>query len=335
VRELRGLAVKRTINAVAVIVALGLLVTGCTNAAATPSTTLSPVAAQSAKAVQPATAEVPLRFAVIGDYGMGNRNAARVARLVRSWKPSFIIATGDDYYAPAGGTGSTRYDRSTGAFYCAWLADVSTRGTHCRPGKATVNAFFPALGNHDYSDARPGPSTYLRYFRLPGRGIANSSGNERYYDFVQGPVHFFVLNSNSRERDGISRTSVQARWLKKQLAASRSPWNVVYDHHPPYSSDRTHGSTAIMRWPFAKWGADVVLSGHSHTYERIKRRGVVYFVNGLGGAARYRFGKPVAGSAVRYRANWGAQQVTATANKLSFAFYSIAGKRIDRYTLTR
>lgn len=317
----------------AAIMVIALALSGCTSTTATPTPAV-PGRPKAAAPVTPALVSQPaVRFAVIGDYGTGNSRAAKVARLVRGWKPSFIIATGDDYYAPAGGVGTARYDRSTGTYYCAWLADVTTTGRRCRTGRAQPNAFFPALGNHDYSDAKPGPSTYLRYFRLPGRSFSNSSGNERYYDFVEGPVHFFVLNSNRQEPDGISRTSVQARWLKARLAASTSPWNIVYDHHPPYSSDRTHGSTAALRWPFAAWGADAVISGHSHTYERIRRSGTVYFVNGLGGASRYQFGKPVKGSAVRYRKSWGAQQVTATASTLTFKFYNTAGKRIDRYVL--
>lgn len=317
------------------VAALGL--TACAPAVpvVTPTAPATPTATGKASADATGAVSQETTFAVIGDYGMKNSHEAAVARLVAKWKPAYIIATGDDYYRPAGGTGSKRYDRSTGAYYCKWLADVTTTGTKCPAGKAEVNAFFPALGNHDYSDAKPGPSTYLRYFRLPGAGLVNSSGNERYYDYVQGPVHFFVLNSNSQEPDGTSSTSRQAAWLKAQLAKSTSAWNVVYDHHPPYSSDRDHGSTKKMRWPFAKWGADVVLSGHSHTYERVLRGGVVYFVNGLGGAARYSFGKKLRGSAVRYAANWGAQKVTVTETKLRFDFYSVSGKRIDSYTLKR
>ncbi len=272
-------------------------------------------------------------FAVIGDYGRGDRNEAAVANLVASWEPAYVIAAGDDYYRPAGGTGTAKYDNSTGAYYCRWLADVTTSGSQCPSGRARTNAFFPALGNHDYSDATPAPATYLTYFRLPGAGFASTSGNERYYDFVQGDIHFFVLNSNSEEPDGISSGSAQAAWLKTQLAASTSAWNIVYDHHPPYSSDSTHGSNTALRWPFARWGADVVISGHSHTYERIMRDGIVYFVNGLGGAPRYSFNAELTGSASRYAADWGAQRVTVTAASLRFDFINVAGKLIDSYTL--
>ncbi len=311
--------------------------TGCSRAASQPI-----VRALRAPAPLEATVEetsaVPqgssvTTFAVIGDYGMDDSHERAVAAMVASWRPAFVIATGDDYYAHAGGKGSTRYDESTGAYYAAWLRDITTTGHRAPTGLAAVNAFFPALGNHDYSDATPSPRTYLRYFTLPGEGFHSTSGNERYYDFVEGPVHFFVLNSNRVEPSGTSATSVQARWLKAALAASTSPWNVVYDHHPPYSSDSKHGSSTYMRWPFAAWGADVVISGHAHVYERVVRGGIVYFVNGLGGAPRYAFTTPVRGSKVRYRANWGAQLATATSSTLDFEFRSVGGRNVDRYHL--
>ncbi len=327
---------RRTRSRPALLAALALcsaLLVGCAPRLVvppTPAPTTPPAAA--ATAAPPSVAST-LTFAVIGDYGWGSKNEAAVAKLVASWRPEFIITTGDDYYASAGGTGTGRYDRSTGAFYCAWLKGVSTTGSACRIGQASRNAFFPCLGNHDYSDARPSPKTYLTYFKLPGAGFHSTSGNERYYDFVEGPIHFFVLDSNPGEPSGTRSTSTQAKWLKRGLAASTSTWNVVYDHHPPYSSDRVHGSTTSMRWPFASWGADVVLSGHAHTYERVMRSGIPYFVNGLGGAPRYAFKAAIPGSVVRYRADWGAQKVTVGGTTMTFEFYNVHGALEDRYVL--
>jgi len=321
--------------ALALTLALGA---GCASRA---TVTAAPTVADTAPATTSAaistaqpTGEATMTFAVIGDYGWRGRNEAAVAALVTSWRPAFVITTGDDYYATAGGTGTARYDRSTGAYYHRWLKDITTTGRIRPSGEATVNAFFPALGNHDYSDATPAPETYLTYFKLPGTGFTNTSGNERYYDFVEGRVHFFVLNSNRQEPDGTSSSSVQAGWLKRQLAVSTSTWNIVCDHHPPYSSDRTHGSSAYMRWPFAAWGADVVISGHAHDYERLVRGGIPYVVNGLGGAPRYLFArKHLAGSVRRYQASWGAQRVTVTGSSLTFAFYNVAGALKDRFTV--
>lgn len=278
-----------------------------------------------ANAAQRATAQTnTVTFAVIGDYGVNTASAADVAALVASWDPDFVITTGDNYYNAAGGVGTAKYDLSTGAHYCAFLKDITTSGSLCPAGQASVNNFFLAMGNHDYSDATPGPDTYLEYFNLPGADFTNSSGNERYYDFVRGPVHFFVLNSNYQEPDGINSASVQAAWLQSQLALSMSSWNLIVFHHPPYSSS-SHGNSVVMQWPFAAWGADAVLSGHDHTYERITHDSIPYFVNGLGGAGRYAFGDPVEGSTVRYNANWGAMRITASETSVLYEFFSLDG----------
>ncbi len=276
------------------------------------------------------------RFAVIGDFGSGDQHALDVARLVASWNPEFILSVGDGYYSGAGGVGSERYDNSVGALYCAWLKDVKTTGTKCPKGKAARNAFFTVIGNHDITDAVPGPSTYLDYFNLPGQGFKSTSGNERYYDFVQGSLHVFVLNSNPDEPDGRSVDSVQAKWLRSQLSKSTSRWKIVIDHHPPYSSDSSHGSTPELQWPFARWGVDAVFSGHAHVYERINRDGIVYFVNGLGGQRLYTFAaEPVSGSQSRFAANWGAQLIEITDSTLTAVFFDVGGQKIDSYTIKK
>jgi tartrate-resistant acid phosphatase type 5 len=96
-----------------------------------------------------------------------------------------------------------------------------------------------------------------------------------------------------------------------------------------------HGSTTWMQWPFKAWGADAVLAGHEHTYERLLVDGLPYFVNGLGGGAIYNFGTALPESQFRYNADYGAMLVTATGTDLHFEFYSRTGKRIDQYELTK
>ena len=150
-------------------------------------------------------AAAPTVFAVVGDYGTDNSNEAAVTNLVGSWSPSLIATVGDNFYNDAIDAGDTgnKYHESVGKYFCSYLKDVAGTST-CPNGSASANRFFPAMGNHDYSDATPAPGTYTDYFTLPGAGITsnNTSGNERYYDFVEGPVHFFVLNSNTQEPDG-------------------------------------------------------------------------------------------------------------------------------------
>ena len=104
-------------------------------------------------------------------------------------------------------------------------------------------------------------------------------------------MEIFALSSDCNEADGTSSTSIQALWLQNMLTASTATWKVVMLHHAPFSSGGGHNSITRVQWPFKAWGADIVLSGHDHHYERIlKDGGFPYFVNGLGGKSLYGFG---------------------------------------------
>jgi len=253
-------------------------------------------------------------FAVIGDFGLDGTDEGRVAALVKSWNPDFILTVGDNNY-PTGAQATI--DANIGKYYAEFIYPYTGAYTNT----ATTNRFFPSLGNHDWYTTNAQP--YLDYFTLPN--------NERYYDFVWGPAHFFALDSDTHEPDGVTSSSAQAQWLQTRLLGSSSCWNVVYFHHAPYSSG-PHGNSAWMQWNFGAWGADVVLAGHDHTYERIVLDGFPYFVNGAGGAALYTFGTPIAGSVVRYNAKHGAMRVTATPTTLTYEFIDVDGTTVDTYT---
>jgi tartrate-resistant acid phosphatase type 5 len=252
-------------------------------------------------------------FAVIGDYGGGGQPETDVADLVKGWNPDFIVTTGDNNY-PSGAYQTI--DQNVGQFYQNFIYPYQGK----YGDGATQNSFFPTLGNHDWDTASAQP--YLDYFSLPG--------NERYYDLVWGPLHLYFIDSDSREPDGVSSTSIQANWLQAKLAASTSPWDIVIFHHAPYSSGR-HGSVDWMQWPFGLWGADFVLAGHDHTYERIAWDGIIYFVNGLGGGSKYDFHDIVPGSQLRYRDDYGAMRVEVSDESIDFQFINRANKPIDDY----
>jgi hypothetical protein len=255
---------------------------------------------------------------VIGDFGLAGKAEADVAGLVHSWNPDIIITVGDDNY-PSGAADTI--DANIGQYYHDFIFPYT--GTY-GPG-ATENRFFPTLGNHEWYTT--GAKPYLNYFTLPG--------NERYYDFVRGPVHFFALDSDEHEPDGVGSKTVQAAWLKQGLAASTSRWNIIYFHHTPYSSGTMHGNTTWMQWPFKAWGADAVLAGHEHNYERLLVDGLPYFVNGLGGGAIYSFGTPLPESQFHYNANYGAMLVSATDTNITFEFYNRTGTLIDQNELKK
>ncbi len=280
----------------------------------------SPEAATATQVPEPSPSLTPvpenkIRFAVIGDYGLAGQPELEVAALVASWQPDLILTTGDNNYP--NGEAST-IDANIGQYYSEYIFPyLGNYG----PGGAQ-NRFFPTLGNHDFDT--PGAGPYLDYFNLPG--------NERYYDFQVGPVHFFALNSDSREPDGVSRLSIQAGWLESTMSASTAPWQIVYFHAPPYSSG-WHGSVDWMRWPFKEWGADAILAGHDHTYERLSIDGLVYFVNGLGGGPRYDFVDILASSQMRYNDEYGAMLVDATSTQIRFQFWNRTRQLIDEYQL--
>jgi Calcineurin-like phosphoesterase len=269
----------------------------------------------------PATCAAPdVRFAVVGDYGTASQAEQDVAEMVQSWNPDVVITTGDNNY-PDGSADTI--DEHIGQFYQSFIGDYA--GAY--GAGAASNNFYPALGNHDWvtnSGDPPQPVPYLDYFSLPG--------NERYYSFTRGPVEFFAVDSDPNEPDGIAVDSIQATWLQGALAASTAPWRVVYMHHPPYSSG-PHGSTAEMQWPYAQWGASAVLAGHDHAYERLVEGGLSYFVDGLGGASRYSFGTPVAGSQFRYADDYGALLAEASETCLNFQFIARGGGVIDSVVL--
>jgi tartrate-resistant acid phosphatase type 5 len=287
-----------------VITTLQSITTNTPSFAITPTSTITPLPGE-------------VRFAVIGDYGEGNQAEADIAVLIDGWNPDIILTVGDNNY-PSGS--STTIDDRIGQYYHGYISPYNGMyGTG-----AEENRFYPTLGNHDWIPE--GAQPYLDYFILPG--------NERYYDFTWGPVHFFAIDSDEHEPEGVGRSSLQAAWLQAGLAASTSAWNVVYFHHPPYSSGY-HGSTDWMRWPFAAWGADAVLSGHDHTYERLLVDGIPYFVNGVGGGGIYEFVYPLSQSQYRYNAGYGAMLVTATEKEMRFEFFSRWGELRDTLLSTR
>jgi tartrate-resistant acid phosphatase type 5 len=253
-----------------------------------------------------------VRIVVLGDYGVAGLREQQVAELVHDLEPDYVLTTGDNNY-PVGA--ASTIDANIGQYFSDFIYPY--KGAY--PSRANTNRFFPVLGNHDwYTD---NAAAYLNYFTLPG--------NERYYDVVLGDVHFFALDSDPHEPDGTTATSTQARWLQQRLAASKSPFNIVAMHHPPYSSG-SHGNTPNMQWPYGEWGADLVLAGHDHSYERLNIDGVTYVVSGLGGVSIYSFFEPEEGSVARYNEQYGVTILEADANEMRISFLDIDRRLADR-----
>jgi hypothetical protein len=140
---------------------------------------------------------------------------------------------------------------------------------------------WPTPGNHDIrsADSHSQTGPYYEIFTLPKEGQAGGvpSGTEAYYSFDYGNIHYVSLDSDDTPRD---IGSPMLTWLEKDLKESKSSWKIVFLHHPPYTKG-THDSDKDMDSRgrmievrenilpiLEKHGVDLVLSGHSHVYER-------------------------------------------------------------------
>lgn len=207
----------------------------------------------------------PTRIWVIGDSGTANANAAAV-------RDAYLAYTGlvnTDLWLMLG---DNAYNNGTDAEYQAGVFNMY-------PSILRETALWSTLGNHDYYTANGAP--YFQIFNLPTTGEAGgvASGTEKYYSFDHGNIHFVCLDSMSSDR---SSTGSMATWLQADLESTLQQWIVAFWHHPPYTKGSHDSDTEIelkeMRTNFLPLleagGVDLVLGGHSHSYERS------YFING-------------------------------------------------------
>lgn len=211
-------------------------------------------------------APVPVRFLVLGDPGLAIPGQRKVIDAALTWlnghpRPQrgamdMLLTTGDNAYRSGK---NEEFQQNFFAPFKTILRNVPV---------------WPIYGNHD---ARRW--SFFEIFTFPTRGESGgvASGTEHYYSFDYGQVHFVVLDSqDSRWNDNREMVS----WLRNDLVANQLPWVISLFHHPPYSkgshdSDShfdSSGRMVDMRENILpvleKHGVDLVLSGHSHMYER-------------------------------------------------------------------
>ena len=189
----------------------------------------------------------------------------------------------------------------------------------------------PAAGNHDYMTT--GAAGYFNYF-----GAAAGDPSKGYYSYDLGQWHIIVINSNCSRVGGCNAGSPQEQWLRADLAAHPVTCTLAYWHHPRFSSGE-HGSSSAMQpiWQaLYDAGADVVLNGHDHDYERFAPqsptgiadlgRGIREFVVGTGGKNHYAIQLPIANSEVRNSDTFGVLKLTLHPTSYDWEFVPVAGK---------
>jgi alkaline phosphatase len=182
----------------------------------------------------------------------------------------------------------------------------------------------PVPGNHEYETRQA--AAYFAYF-----GTRVGKVGEGWYSYDVGAWHLIALNSNCGAiRGGCEgRGSDELAWLVQDLAAHPARCTLAYWHHPRYSSGR-HGDNDMTEeiWQaLSDAGADVVLEGHDHDYERMSPvRGIRSFVVGTGGRSLYGWPRgPGAHTEVRANDTYGLLQLTLRDADYSWKFIPAAG----------
>jgi len=213
-----------------------------------------------------------IRVMAMGDMGNNSTNQINVRNAYQSFNGTqhtdAWLLLGDNAYS--NGTDAEFQSK----FFAIYQGGISKN-----------HVLWPSPGNHDYagSAARQADHAipYYDMFTLPKNGEAGglASTTEAFYSYNIGNVHFISLDSYGWETGNTrlyDTTGKQAVWLKQDLAANTLPWTVVYFHHPPYSKGSHNSDTdpeeVSMRQKIVpileRFKVDLVLSGHSHVYER-------------------------------------------------------------------
>ena len=230
----------------------------------------------------------------------GNDNDEMTAQLLDAI-PGTVFTTGDNVY------GDASYAEFLECYDPTW-------GRHKERTR-------PIPGNHDYDT--PGAAGYFQYFdNIPS-----------YYAYDLGSWRIYALNSQI----GVSLGSEQVIWLLADLAANPRQCVLAYWHAPRWSSGSLHGSDddyQVLWEIFYRAGAELVVNGHEHSYERFAEMdangspsspGLRQIVAGMGGRSLYQFDAPLPASEVRDNSSYGVLKLTLHADRYEWEFIPAAG----------
>ena len=209
------------------------------------------------------------RIWVLGDAGTATTSQTAVRDAFYTWTgtrtPNLVLQLGDN-----------AYNSGLDAEFQAGMFDIY-------PTMLRKTPFWSCLGNHETAQATAYVDTYPYFdiYTLPTAGECGgvASGTEHYYSFNYGNIHFVCLDSMTASRNTIEvngSDGPMAAWLRTDLASTTATWIVCFFHHPPYTHGSHNSDTETelvqMRSNFLPileaGGVDLVLAGHSHTYER-------------------------------------------------------------------
>jgi acid phosphatase type 7 len=281
--------------------------------------------------------------------GLGAKRAAAVtlmAALLAVLVPFATVNAADPVFVGAGDIASCSrtQDEATAKLLDAIAGTVFTAGDNAyEKGSATeyANCYGPTWGrhksrtrpvpgNHEYETS--GASGYYGYF-----GSRAGDPSKGYYSFDIGSWHVVMLNSNCSSVGGCGATSAQNRWLRSDLDAHANGCTIAVWHHPRFTSTRStpDGLTLPLWKTLYDEGAEIIINGHRHNYERFAPQapdgtpspyGIREFVVGTGGISLVGFSGAMRNSQVRNSQTYGVLKLTLHASSYDFAFLPIAGQ---------
>ena len=297
------------------VLVLPLVTAGALSAGAAPETV---DARQTAK-------RSPVTLLAVGDIACDPSSSSfnsatscqqdRVGRLVRE-----RVRRGADYFVPLG---DIQYE--TGNY-----------GDFMRvydPAFGQVRSVTkPIPGNHEYRTRNA--AGYFQYF---GKRAGTADRPWRSFIAKRG-WRVLLLDSNCGPAGGCGPTSPQGRWIRRTLARAHQPCVIAAWHHPLRSSGEYHGSRDSISRARPLWnlvnagGADIVLNGHDHIYERFaKRGGMQQFTVGTGGKNHYRVTTKAKGSLKRISNRYGVLRLGLLRDhRYRYSFLSVGGDVVDR-----
>jgi len=281
----------------------------------------------------------------------------RLRRQCRKQKDDPVVMAAGDIACGVGSTGGRCQQMATSDLLVATnpravlpLGDVqyecgeaSDFTSFYDPSWGRVKAIsHPAVGNHEYRTSTDpvapcygnplGARAYFDYF-----GAAAGQVDKGYYSFDVGAWHLIALNSNCSPAGGCGVGSPQWTWLINDLAAHPTACTLAYWHAPLYSSGgrATSGVKALYQALYDA-DADLVLTGHDHTYERFAPqdangqldddRGIRQFVVGTGGRNLSSWATIAANSEVRNNTTFGVLKLNLHPKSYDWWFLPVAGE---------
>ncbi len=247
-----------------------------------------------------------------GDIASCNSSGdSKTAALINANPNAVVLTMGDNAYPDGAPTDfSNCYNPTWGAF---------------------LNRTHPSIGNHEYLTTNA--SGYFGYF-----GAAAGDPTKGYYSFNLGDWHIIAINSNCSKVGGCSSGTPQESWLKADLAANHNICTLAYWHHPRFSSGQNGSFTSMQPiWQdLYNAGAEIVLNGHDHDYERFapqtptggldNAQGIQEIVAGTGGSNNTPFVTTLPNSLVQNATSFGVLKLTLHPTSYDWQYVPIAGQ---------